>query len=633
MIESQNTGFHVPDDEIDSSSESSRSPSVQILDSHVRAYSVPSSDGSFSSSDEEGEISSLKEVHLREPLVKPAAITTPISNKNPTMPNRYSEIWSEATLPEELEIVVPRESSRFIAPIVKSNDSGSSRLRPIDLEDMPVHQKVIPSSDSEDEPPEALSSKQTHVGSNTNLLAPFSTQAPESHGLNFSTYVEREAEHGALDLGSSHNHQKFEKGRIERQFTNLEPQVEESCYSQPTKQPPDESLIADEEDFDNHSKLWNPSLVYNTFTPKNYAVPPTTVDKSQASPDGSRSAEDIISENSQTNVMDISDNSHHEICRETAVENNNKDIGIKPTVTRRPPSPSDAALAKKAKFVDHSPLWPFMDSNMHCTFIDGCAEYQTQSKRTPPIGDATLSNWEVSGTSRPWLLDSYDSSPWSDGAEHITYRPWIHVQKTEPANFTQDRPFAPDWVVPSCIQDSCTKSCGSSAINVDQSTSILRVVQQSKENGTHSSRLNISDIVHPQAESTRSLKRKADEISVDGAEAHNNEESHDSWSESSQDVLPGAQPPAISDADETVLFENTSKILSKADITVQQSPTSESSKPPPQKKVKTTGPTALGIGKFVSGVCFGVAGVFAAFIATIPLSVQEEAMQELVKSA
>jgi hypothetical protein len=574
--------------------------------------------------------------------VKSIVIATPLSNIPLITPNRPLEIWSEATLPEELEITGPRESSRFVASVAKSNHNGTSPLHPIELEDT-VNQKVIPSSDSEDELPEVLSSKQTQVRTNTYLPASFGTQAVDSHGImGASTYVDREAEHGALDLGCSNDQEKSEKGRVESQSTHLELQIEDSCYCQPAKQQTDESEIADEEDFDNHSRLWNPSLVHNTSTPKNYAVPPTAVDKSQSTPiGGSQSAEDITFENSQTNFLDINYSSRQAVCRDIAIENNNKDPGIKPSVTSRPPSPSDAALAKKAKSVEPRPLWPFMESNMNYPF-DSCPGYRTQFKQTPTIGDVLPSPWDFSGTSRPWLLDNYDSSSWADGAEPLTDRPWIHGQKIEHPNshlvnafatrsVIQDRPCGSNWVS-SCIQDSCTKSCGSSAINLDQSTSLLRVVHQSKEDGTHSSRLNISDIVHPQTDSTRNLKRKADEMSIDGAEAHKSAASHVSWSDSSQEALLDAQPRGVTHADQTVLFESTSQVIPKADVTVQQSPASESSKPPPQKRVKTSGPTAIGIGKFVSGVCFGVAGVFAAFIATIPLSVQEEAMQEFVKS-
>lgn len=50
---------------------------------------------------------------------------------------------------------------------------------------------------------------------------------------------------------------------------------------------------------------------------------------------------------------------------------------------------------------------------------------------------------------------------------------------------------------------------------------------------------------------------------------------------------------------------------------------------PARKKIKTSSSKAAGVAKFVSGVAVGVVGVLATFIATMPASVCEEAIQEL----
>ena len=54
---------------------------------------------------------------------------------------------------------------------------------------------------------------------------------------------------------------------------------------------------------------------------------------------------------------------------------------------------------------------------------------------------------------------------------------------------------------------------------------------------------------------------------------------------------------------------------------------------PARKKARMSTPTSGGIGKFVSGVAVGLAGAFAAFVATIPASVREEALREMTNGA
>lgn len=59
----------------------------------------------------------------------------------------------------------------------------------------------------------------------------------------------------------------------------------------------------------------------------------------------------------------------------------------------------------------------------------------------------------------------------------------------------------------------------------------------------------------------------------------------------------------------------------------------ESAEAPARKKARTSKSTTGGIGKFVSGVCVGLVGALAAFVATIPASVREEALRELSNGA
>lgn len=612
---------------------------MQILDSHGRTYSVPSSEESDSDSDDEEDLSPLKEVRMSESTVKADVVVAQPPEIAGTTPHHPVEIGIEPPPSKELELARPCETRSFNSSSIKMNDSGASHPYPFDAAE--AHQNVILSSDSEDELPEVLSSKQVQVRSSRYVPASSSTQAADSHCLpGGSPFVEGEADHVGPDWGTSNNHENPEKSMIGPQSTSPELQMDDSPLKQPTRKPLHEPESIDIEDFD-YPGLYLPYSVQNPSTVAGYAFNSTACGNSSPAPGITfDAAEKSMPENSQTTGMNGIDSSRLAAYCKTTVRNNEKDSAHKASGTRRPPSPSDAALVKKAKFVDQRSFWPVMEETQSHTFIDNPSELQTQSKMAHGMGEANPTSSDFIKEGR--YFDGFDPS-WNFPCQQPIDRPQIHGSKTEPDTLSllgtdssksaaQGRPLE-SASFSSCSQDSYTENCASSTLRFDPDPSIFAVVHhQPKENGSHSSRLNISDIVHPQLESTRNLKRKADEMSVDDTEAEPNEESHVLSSGSTQDILTDAQPRDITSADETVLLEDSSKSPPEVTITVQQSLSSESPEPP-RKKVKTSVSTAIGIGKFVSGVCFGVVGVFAAFIATIPLSVQEEAIQELVSSA
>lgn len=612
-VGSQSTRFHVPDyDEIDSSSESSRAASVQVLDSHIRAYSVLSSNESVSSSDDEGELSSVKEVRPSESTGKSSQVVTLPPKTAETTPHHAVEIRTEIPLSK------------------KQYDSGASPLYPIEFEDEDeaAHQKVVPSSDIDDELPEVLSSRQTQVFP---IAYTYTPRAPVSYRFPYNTtFVDREAEEEMLDRAASNAHEHPEKSGVESQSINIESQVDETFRMKAARMATVESESTDGEDCDQPG-YYSTYFGNNFSILSNYPFSSTTCSNSRPRPGVTfDAAEKSIIENSQTGVTDGINCSRLTVHGETTDTNNDEDPPAhKALLTQRPPSPSDAALVKKASFVDQRSFWPVMEDSQSHASADQSSEYKTQPTKVSSVGDANRTYPHYPGTSRYGCFDRFDSLSWGSAVDRHRSRAQIHSSMTEPA---QDRPVGLASIS-SCSQDSNTENCASSAVGLDPNNSNSDAAHdQPKENGSHSSRLNISDIVHPQLESTRGLKRKADEMSVNEAEPGAYEEGHVFSCGSSQDVLTDAQPREITAADETILLEDYSKTLQEVAVTVQHSSTSKPYEPP-RKKVKSSVSTAIGIGKFVSGVCFGVAGVFAAFIATIPLSVQEEAMQELGSSA
>jgi hypothetical protein len=640
IVGSQSIGFHVPvDDEIDSSSESSRGGSVQIPDSHARSFSVPSSEESLSSddddddddnddNDDEGQVSAPKEVQHHEPMVESKLVLVESSQSNKAAPHPAIEIRTEAPPCKEADLTSPNETRQPTSTPMQLNDSGPSPSYPIGLGDGAAHHKIVPSSDSEDEPPEVLSSKENHIFSSKCLPASFGTQTAHSPCLPAaSPYASRQAEHGVLDRGRVNEPEYNTKSRTEIEDTFLEKLIGQST---------DGLESFDGEDYG--PPPCSPCYyVDNRSAEVSYPSPPVWASAGERLGLKFYSRERKMKEDFEDNIRKIV---RQVECCEAAAGIKGQDCADRSSVTGRPPSPSDAALAKKAAFVDQRSFWPVMkDSQSHAP-VDSFSEHQTQSSKPPGLGYEDCTDFNLSGTNLDERMDSIDYLSSDLGRGRPTEPPQIRDPITKPPTSRllnvyetmstgQDRPAGSARC---CSVDSCTGYCDSSATSRDPSTSIAQVIHQRKEIGSQSSRLNISDIVHPQGVFRCNLKRKADEMSVDEAEPMIDEEFHVSLSESSQDVLPDAQPREITALDETGLMEESSKASPKVAITVQRSSPSGPSERP-RKRFKTSVSTAVGIGKFVSGVCFGVVGVFAAFIATIPLSVQEEALQELVESA
>ena len=158
-----------------------------------------------------------------------------------------------------------------------------------------------------------------------------------------------------------------------------------------------------------------------------------------------------------------------------------------------------------------------------------------------------------------------------------------------------------------------------------------------------SSKINISSLVNAShIENSRPLKRKSDEIST--AATVGSEETHleadwdtprnpivqeakvdsSNWMSAEDTQLPDAQTRDDPPVEPASLTQDAEAVDST--LAVPETPAVEA-EGPPRKKARTSS-SPKGIGKFVSGVCVGLVGAFAAFVATIPPSVYEEALRE-----
>ena len=164
-------------------------------------------------------------------------------------------------------------------------------------------------------------------------------------------------------------------------------------------------------------------------------------------------------------------------------------------------------------------------------------------------------------------------------------------------------------------RDEETEYVPPSPVNVAADECLLK--SRSAVDGT--CKLSISDIVNHSPKSSRSLKRRADEMSQD------DEEPYEPKPISDDIVLPDAQDRSQPLGSELLNSQEARRTCNSSQIS--STPAVVRSEQPARKKMRTSG-SPSGVGKFVSGVCVGVAGVFAAFLATIPLSVREEALHE-----
>lgn len=313
---------------------------------------------------------------------------------------------------------------------------------------------------------------------------------------------------------------------------------------------------------------------------------------------------------------------------------------------QRPPSPSDAALARNG-----STYWFQEASDRDGEFHPSYNYPSLPYARDPAIQKSSIPWNNVgtpsSNTRENSLVDVGDGS-WSryeDGpfANRTTLpstpalSPPLHqAPQLEPIarKLASGPPQVPiafaEEVLP--LMERTTEST-SLAINEKASTNFSEETEyRRKSNEGHPSRLNIMDIVNPLMDTSRSLKRKAEEISTNDVEKNGNEP----VTEASEDGgLNSDGEIEESNQEDGILISNCE--LPPQDPAPLPPQVSEESAVsgltgPARKKQKTSDSSAIGIGKFISGVLVGVAGAFAAFIATIPMNVQNEALQEISRA-
>ena len=276
---------------------------------------------------------------------------------------------------------------------------------------------------------------------------------------------------------------------------------------------------------------------------------------------------------------------------------------------QRAPSPSDAALARDSSNLGPAPrrtgLCP---PDLHgATAYTRFADPTTYTWHpTPAVNNDSV--WQdiplPSFTNRhynagPFSADAAMASPSS--SDPITQR---SSSNTRYDHYEYSNGFA---------------NCSSMSAEFPTNEEVL-----SKATEDPSSKLHISNLVNSYyAEPLRSTKRKAAEISADTEESEFST-AHSRLPALSQGTpLPDAQPRDNLTINETSISLGETSEPTISSITTTVATETSQVEEPARKKVKTSSP-ASGIGKFLIGVGVGAVGFAAAFLATIPASVQEE---------
>ena len=639
---SQKPGFCVPEDDYDSFSDESREGSVKvILDFHALPDSVPSPD-------DEG----LSDVGRKKPTLvsqpqhtteKPAvgvALTVQKSQVVGSSPQNPIEVWNEIDSCKNTEPKTPVQ--RIPSTLSKNVDhNGSSQLDAIDLEIASVSSIVLSSSDSEDDCLEVLPStndKSTQpTASQTASACPSTASIVGSQSKDIPKcnvgatqcrpsdgFADKMADHWAdmmaekmADKMADEISDKIAQSRqLERINTSensvgtkgsITKDLEEDSTSDST----DDLESADENDIgiqNSHPSKGNERQSQNLCAPisdHDASQPETALSGPRPGPG--------IDTNIEVKCAATRLRRQHEFPWNSSFagiphENDRHEMNCTYIAPPRVPSPSDAALAKHLDQPIFPPSWIIEDSL-------SLSNYRNEF---PPVGPHPLEHVSVGlESSNQWrdgFITSFHDPPPSDSViSDFHARNRASFAPRLPTAYHHNRyQFAADPSSPRII-------------NRSDSHSLKSLNLQTTSEGS-SSKLNISNIVNPQADAFQTLKRKADEISVEEVDRELAGQTQPISSADSN--LPEAQNRDMEAADVPDLFSESSHSISETPHSPANPVATTEVAEPRHKKIKTSHSSALEIGKFLSGVCVGIAGAFAVFIASIPTNVQEEALRE-----
>lgn len=638
------------------SSDPSREGSVQIVESqHLHTFSVPSSDDEFESEDEEEEVQITSSVQGDEEEV--SAATTP---DRQAFGRAYSNTEGSKTEPAPCETRDLNLKGPRLRDLIKDAEDGTSQENPINLEGVSTN-IIDVDTESEDDGPDVLPSYESSKADRSNRSRVWdepqnSRQTSAVKMPMMMTMAKKQSDQGS---------------EIERHHIVPETQAKVTNEDEGREHEPDDVLAGstagandgfdseDDDGFDYDHELFadedlesfqeppvlnggvrkssNPKVTFHIGSGKtHYTTLTPPFDEFRPTRLGHLSVSEAI---------DVS-----------------QPAEPSSTWAQRAPSPSDAALARKASDPKTSlgrdifdklsvPQWP-------------AAPNTTYSHSTEhALANATSREDHFGAYSWPELqspeMRSYDRGPFSSQPKVI-----IPARRSpKPAQVkNQSKKATVTWVSP----------------HEDKTTNIERF----EPTGKQASKITIPSLVENYlAENPRSFKRKYGGVNTnnDGeaesnaptpsspgtrtsgykrtfAEANPVFSSHEDsfelrtcvdpidfmWQSGRDNTmqrqlglvdrdtpLPDAQPREnILQTPTASISQNSVAEPALGSVSMTRTVQDDETGGPARKKARMSTSSSGGIGKFVMGVGFGLLGAAAAFIATIPASVYEEALGE-----
>ncbi|KAI4128373.1 MAG: hypothetical protein LQ338_002775 [Usnochroma carphineum] len=652
---SAHSGFHVPDDDIESLSDDSGPESCRIVKSNPRTFSVPSSGDEEEQTDDEDVIKSSSRRAFRAKRDSSAGFRQ--------TSNQLADVYGEAdSLGQRAAIQSP----------------PGSQKHPIALQDGPsvVNDSLDYCSGNEDV--DSIDAKhgqqQTPIERDTTAGSMSMTEIPDTYQSPSSDI--RETQHGRMrDDGDCHHAagryaMKPESEPVEdspedandpRPSSAIEashPHTDEAPFSHSGSSQGDHSED-DSGEAEDDAAISEPLVERNSVS----STIEVTQDQSQVQPvrtgvlsasrlSGYRTVQKVDGSSpcvnwSRTTEPDYSFPEPHSTTCNTYHPNSMAQAF--PSALVRAPSPSDAALARKATLGRAGKDNPFFDgsqsSGLPGLSYHGPAVHnlysgprygvppsrrfgETRSETLAPVhrpaleslSSQTLDACEAAQASnldtRRSGSGSREQGPFSRGAE-LFYS-------------AADTSF-PDSQPNSLPPKKCLVRLKVDHKNPEKHTRESRNDMFSppdpKVDLAKSRKVDISNLVNSQTEKSRSLKRKSDQMSSDEALG--------------SVVRVASQPQSVQDASQCETEPRTQ--LGNSARTVPASlpqevahglspPTTDAAvEEPARKKLKASRAKAGTLGGLISGICLGLAGAAAAFIAAIPADVRDEAMREIVK--
>jgi len=662
-------GFRVPDIDLDSSPDPSREGSIQVLESHPRTFSVPSIDLGSESEDEEEEddddnddddededieIASSIQDEAEHENTQSAATTPEQGALGKDREIQYVELEDEDNSPAKTGVRgLNLKGPRLEEILSKPTALGTSQLNPIDLEGTSSRHYDVNDTESEDGGPEILpifqpvSKNDESTDWNEPQLARPQYRMPTVD--DDATDIDAEDLVTRIILETQARNAKDKE--TERPESPEIPMDSVAGATGSSDSEDDDGFSQDDEFSDNFehetSETTSPgsnsmSRVGSGPVPQAYACLFASEERKAPAPRKTIRAtacsnlplpqlfEPSIS---VSDAVDVSQPDHDELLRLSAVQ--------------RAPSPSDAALARKASDAKPTYARSLMDYRRNAIVPEPFKVPPPPERLyTPPFGIEGFQSfphaeWQHDSRSRP-----YDQGPFSRRDEPAILQHSSATDKVFMADNDDDyEPFQPS---------NGFYDVRPSTLNTNNRSSSSH--EPRKENEAQSSKINIASLVNSyHAENPRSSKRKADDISssndfegssLAGAPtqpaASQTQPSkqrpppspYATLPDENGSHLPDAQPrDHLQQAEATYLTQDSvvDPVTSSMSTTVITE--TAATEGPARKKARTSTSTSGGIGKFVSGVAVGLAGAFAAFVATIPASVREEALREMTNGA